>query len=202
MPPAEHRRTATVAVVLAAATLVVAPGCDDNQLAASRYVKRMLVPARTGGIIVVGADDSPELAGTRLVIAPEALAADTVITVELRGRPVATSPAGPVVAFGPAGTELRQAARLSLPIDAAATTASNRLTIEAEEEDGNAGRCPGTTRRSRPATVSSTPTSRAWPRSRSGGVSSSPAGPSLFLKVSRPSRSHGGSLHLYQGHTP
>ena len=121
MLPPDRRRKAGLAVVLAAAALAAVPGCDDSQLVASRYVKRLLVSAGTGGIIEIGADDSRELAGTRLVIPPNALAADTIITVELRTRPVSRSPAGPVVAFGPPGTELRGEARLFLRAEATIT---------------------------------------------------------------------------------
>ena len=41
-------------MVLAAAALAAVPGCDDSQLVASRYVKRLLVSAGTGGIIESG----------------------------------------------------------------------------------------------------------------------------------------------------
>ena len=143
MPPPNRRRTVGLAVALAAATLAAAPGCDDRELAGSRYVKRMLVSARAGGIIEIGAEDSRELAGTRLVIPPDALAANTIVTVELRARPVARSPAGPVVAFGPPGTELRREAQLALPAGAPATAVVERLIIEAEEEDGSRWTLPG-----------------------------------------------------------
>ena len=140
----DRRRTAGLAVALAAATLAAAPGCDDRQLVASRYVKRLLVSAGTGGVIEIGAEDSRELAGTRLVIAPDALAADTIVTVELRTRPVARSPAGPVVVFGPPGTALRREAQLTLPADGTATAGAERLMIEGEEEDGWRWILPGT----------------------------------------------------------
>jgi hypothetical protein len=142
VPSPDRRRTAGFAVALAA-SLAVASGCDDSQLAASRYVKRLLVSARTGGIIEIRAEDSRELAGTRLVIAPDALAADTIITVELRTRPLARSPAGPAVAFGPSGTELRREAQLVLPADATATAEPERLLIEAGDDDGWRWTLPG-----------------------------------------------------------
>jgi hypothetical protein len=133
---ADRPPAAGVALALVAAALAAGPGCDDSRLAASRYVKRMHVLASTGGVIEITADESRELAGTRLIIGPGALAVDTTITVELRSRPVARSPAGPVVAFGPPGTELRSDARLALPADTTAAASGEPLILEAQDEDG------------------------------------------------------------------
>ena len=137
------------------------------------------------------------------MIPPNALAADTIITVELRTRPVSRSPAGPVVAFGPAGTELRREARLSCaPRRQHRHAASeDHLTIEAEEQDGGRWTLPGPGTSVRPGRFVHTDVQRldTFQIGRRLVVA---CRPSLFLKVEPSVAQSKVSLHLHQGHAP
>jgi hypothetical protein len=142
--PARARWLAPALAVAAAAA-----ACQDYQSVGSRYLKRTFVSAVTGGVVEISAEESPELAGTQLYIAPRALAADTTITVEMGTTAIARHPAGPVVWFGPPGTALRSPGRLTLP--SSPDGAGQSQVLEAREEDGQrwslpAGRPPGLVR--------------------------------------------------------
>jgi len=104
-----------VAVVCGGALSCVSwPAAD----VASRYIKSALVSALEGGTIAVTAQESADLAGAQLAIPPNALAADTIITLELGSQPIAIAPdepSGPVAQWGPAGTSFSRPAEITLP---------------------------------------------------------------------------------------
>jgi hypothetical protein len=117
----------------------VLAGCGPTRTVGSRYVKSERVTAAQGLTLSVEAADSPELAGTRLVIPPGALAADTVITLELGSDSLAggdNKAAGAVALWGPAGTRFSTAAELSLPYALASGESVGNLFIQGREDDG------------------------------------------------------------------
>jgi hypothetical protein len=118
----------------AALTLVLA-ACGSTQVG-SRYVKSENVAATQGAVLAVSASDSPALAGTKLEIPANALAADTTITLEVGMEPLVANElvAGPVAVWGPAGTTFRQPARMTLPLDG--LEAGDELSIFVREADG------------------------------------------------------------------
>jgi hypothetical protein len=117
---------------LAAAGLLV--GCQEERMVASLYAKSVFVSARAGATVEVTAADSPTLAGTSLVLGQNVLPADTTITVELGLTSLASLPVGPVVILGPAGTPLRGATRLSIPLYPG--TSPQGLLGEVKDADG------------------------------------------------------------------
>jgi hypothetical protein len=88
------------AEVVAVGIALAAAGCEDRELVGSRFVKSVPITARMGGTITVTAAESPELAGTQLMISAAALSADVTITIALGTKPIAQFPAGPVVVLG------------------------------------------------------------------------------------------------------
>ncbi|MHB8416575.1 MAG: hypothetical protein ACYDCL_00765 [Myxococcales bacterium] len=119
------------------AALLAACGNPKHDVA-SHYVKSQLIPSAQGGAITVGPADDVALAGTSIVIPPGALTADTTITIAEGASPVAPAgaqAAGPVVTFGPDGTQFRAPATITLPYDTHGAPA-DRLEIEAVESNG------------------------------------------------------------------
>src|SRR5438128_2243082 len=91
------RLAASFAVVLCRA-------CNPTQTVGSRYVKSQTISASQGGALTVDSSESPELAGTKLVIEPGALAIDTEITLELGDKPITQGndkSAGELALWGP-----------------------------------------------------------------------------------------------------
>ena len=119
MNGAIHRRcntTAAIGLLVAAA----AAACQDHESVGARQTFAFVVPA-TGAAIQVTAAQSRELAGTQLRFPGRTFAADTAITIELGGKPIAggdTVPLGPVVIVGPAGTTLAMSVVLTIPVTA------------------------------------------------------------------------------------
>src|SRR5215210_3310785 len=94
------RLAACIAVVLCCA-------CTPTQQVGSKYVKSEKVTASQGATLTVSAAESPELAGTTLVIEPGALATDTEIQLELGTVSITddgVKSAGPTALWGPRGT--------------------------------------------------------------------------------------------------
>jgi hypothetical protein len=58
-----------------------ASACSSNNPIGSKFVASQAITAAKGGTITVTADQDPNLAGTIIRIPPNALAADTTITV-------------------------------------------------------------------------------------------------------------------------
>jgi hypothetical protein len=111
------RRLAAIAgVALIAGTWA---GCARRtETVASRYIKSVRVVASRGASIAVTREESAELAGTALDISADALAEDTVITLELGYEPILSAPAevaGDVALWGPEGTTFLVPARMKLP---------------------------------------------------------------------------------------
>src|SRR5688500_5168982 len=90
--------------------------CGPAELG-SRFVKSEKVLASQGAVIRVDEAESPELAGTSLVIEPGALELDTTITLEVGRRPLVepSAVAGPVAVWGPPGTRFIKPAQLAIP---------------------------------------------------------------------------------------
>ncbi len=111
----------------------------DSEQVASIYVKTQEVNALAGGIFEVTDAESPELAGTKLVLQPGTLQQDTRITVALQRPAIMTgndSTAGPVAVFGPAGTLFRAGATLTLPYTLETDQRVDDLFMAVLEADG------------------------------------------------------------------
>jgi hypothetical protein len=118
-----------------------AGGCSRSGDLGSRFVKSQRIVALEGGTVAVSKDESPELAGTRLVIPPGALAADTTVTLDLSTRAVIPSgarTAGPTAEWGPSGTALSIPAELTLPYRLGIWQASGDLFFAVEHAGGSA----------------------------------------------------------------
>ncbi|MBX5483334.1 MAG: hypothetical protein IRZ16_16050 [Myxococcaceae bacterium] len=112
---------------------------------ATHYVKSVPVERDKGAVISITADESPELAGTQLVIEPGALAADQTITVEIGLEDIVPGDlhaAGPVAVFGPPGITFSKPARLTMPYAIPAGDDAATLVIHVSEEDGRAWTIP------------------------------------------------------------
>lgn len=115
--------------------LLALAACGPN-IIGSRYVKSQDAAAGQATLLTVDANESPELAGTRLDIPVGALTATTRITVELGlysllGNELS---AGPTAVFGPAGTTFDADVILSLPVTGIGAT--DDIGIVAEDENG------------------------------------------------------------------
>lgn len=105
----------------------------------SKFVKSVPVTASEGATLTVSLEDSPELAGTTLVIPPGALSSDQTITLELGVNALAEGDdraAGPVAIFGPAGTRFSKPATLTLPAKLQSDETVNDLFVAIVEGDG------------------------------------------------------------------
>lgn len=133
----QHMRT-NVARHLAIALLALA-GCSPVDHVGSKYVKSERVAASQGATITVVDSDEPALAGAALRIEPGALAADTVITLELSTAPLTDSAeqaVGPVAIWGPAGTAFAMPAQMTLPYRLAFGQRAQDLYVQVQEADG------------------------------------------------------------------
>jgi Cys-rich repeat protein len=121
------------------ALALLAAGCGRNDTLGSRFVKSQRVSAASGATLVVSRDESPELAGARLDIPPGALASDLTITLDLKLAAIAPGgqAAGPVAVFGPAGTSLAVAARLTLPFKLEDGQHLEHLAVRAADDRGH-----------------------------------------------------------------
>lgn len=130
-------RTAAVAAVV----LCTGVACGPTQVG-SRYVKSQQVSASQGAVVTVSASDSTQLAGTKLEIPGDALAADTTITVEVGLEPLVATElvAGPVAVWGPAGTLFSKPARMTLPLQG--LEPEDELSIFVREADGRVFEIP------------------------------------------------------------
>ncbi len=116
------------------AVLVLA-ACGGNSTAASNHVATAVIGPAGGTIPVTAADDSV-LAGTSITIPPNALTADTTISIgpsDVIVAPKGTTAAGPVIDFEPSGTVFAKPVTITIPV-----TATSSLYIEAVEADGSA----------------------------------------------------------------
>ncbi len=131
-----------------AGALLALVGCstsDDIEVASS-FIKTVDVKAQDGATIEVSAAESPELAGTKLVIPAGSLAADTTISVALQRQSIAVAPnlpAGAVAIWGPAGTTFTTGAELTMPFTLAADQALAALYLQVVEEDGTRAHIEG-----------------------------------------------------------
>jgi hypothetical protein len=122
--------------------LLVVTGCSSTQ-GASTVVKSGAISATQGGTLTVTAQDSASLAGTTVVIPPNALPQDTIITIG-KGpatlAPAGTTSVGPVVALGPSGIVFNSQAAVTLPYAASRVTAPASLFVMAMEANGTTHR--------------------------------------------------------------
>jgi hypothetical protein len=123
----------------------------------SAFVKSEWIRASEGGTVTVLASDSATLAGASIQIPPNALSADTRISIgygggtdaEWIGTPSATATivpqgvprAGPVVYFGPDGTAFRLPVTVTLPF-APASGSVTELVVYALEGNGRSYEIP------------------------------------------------------------
>jgi hypothetical protein len=133
-------------------SMALAVGCEVNQpYLASDFVKSQEVSASQGGTITVTAADSAVLAGTQVVIPPNALAADTRITIGFGGgvskewsnqpvsgllAPTGGQQAGPIVYFGPDRISFATPVTVTLPFTASSSASQSRLVVDALESGG------------------------------------------------------------------
>jgi Cys-rich repeat protein len=114
--------------------------CSGNHLVGSRFVKSVPVTASQGATIVLAASDEPALAGTVLTIPPNALAQNTVITIDLGEKDVVSGAnqkaAGPVAIWGPAGTVFSKPVTMTLPFKLPSGATSTQLFVDVWEENG------------------------------------------------------------------
>jgi hypothetical protein len=111
----------------------------STELVASKFVKSQLVVAAQGGTITVTRGDSPALAGTQIVIPPNALVRDTRITIglaEVSIAPVGVRSAGPAADLGPSGTLFKVPATVSLPFSLPTGATTDQLVVSALEASG------------------------------------------------------------------
>ncbi|MEW5742390.1 MAG: Dickkopf N-terminal cysteine-rich domain-containing protein [Myxococcota bacterium] len=127
--------------VTAAVAVLCCAGCGTT-VVGSRYVKSQDVEASKGAVLAVTAEDSTQLAGTKLEIPAAALDADTTITLELGADSLVAEElvAGPVAIWGPAGTHFKQPARMTLPLNQ--LEAGEELSIFVREADGRTFEIP------------------------------------------------------------
>lgn len=128
-------------VVFTTATL----GCSgevhqDESDAASVQVKTQEVSAATGTVFAVSDGENAELAGARLVIPPNSLAADTTITLSFVDDSIADAgdvSAGPAALFEPKGIRFTKGASLTLPYALGAEQSAGELFLTVLEDDGS-----------------------------------------------------------------
>lgn len=124
-----------------AALALGAWGCSRSGDLGSRFIKSQRIVASQGGTVQVSKEESAELAGTRLVIPPGALAADTTVTLDLSAHPLIPSAArgaGPTAEWGPAGTALSAPAELTLPYRLGLWQSAGDLFFAVEHPGGSA----------------------------------------------------------------
>jgi hypothetical protein len=105
----------------------------------SVFVKSQLIRASQGGTITLTQADGPTLAGTQVVILPNALTQDTRITVglvEASMAPAGARSAGPAVDLGPSGTQFKAPAVVTLPFVLPTGATTDQLVITALESSG------------------------------------------------------------------
>ncbi|MBL8913708.1 MAG: hypothetical protein JNM17_23605 [Archangium sp.] len=127
-------KSSIVKKCLGAVGLLALAACGP--MVGSRYIKSQDVGAGQAALITVDANESPELAGTRLDIPVGALTTATKVTVELGlysllGNELS---AGPTAVFGPANTNFTADVILSLPVTGIGPT--DDIGIVAEDENG------------------------------------------------------------------
>ncbi len=106
--------------VLALGMLATACTNDDVTPVGSVRVKSQKISATQGGTMRILVEDDAQLAGTRIDIPPGALATDTEVWLSRSDRDVeieGATVAGPALQFGPEGTPLSTAARVTVPYD-------------------------------------------------------------------------------------
>lgn len=111
--------------------------CGGSSLVGSRYVKSQQVSAALGGTVTVSAAEDSRLANASITFPPGALAADTVITVELGLDDLSAGRAGPVLVLGPEGLALAKDAEVVLPLSLDARQRSQDLFVIARGDDGD-----------------------------------------------------------------
>jgi hypothetical protein len=130
---------ASRAVLGSLAALAIAACSSGSQGVASKYVATGNIgPA--GGTIPVTASDDSTLAGTTIVIPPNALTTTRTISIGLSTEAVVTGSmkeAGPVVDFEPTGLVFAVPATVTIPVTVASGTAASSVYIEAVEENGS-----------------------------------------------------------------
>jgi hypothetical protein len=99
----------------------------------SKYVVSQVVTASLGGTVKVTASDDPTLAGTQIQIPPNALTADTTITIAEGAAISGGTSVGPIADFGPSGTTFAYPVTITLPYTAGTTTST--LTVVGVESD-------------------------------------------------------------------
>lgn len=124
--------------MFAAGLLVLGAGwaCGRVEPLGSRYVKSQTVYAAEGAVLHVSEAEEPALAGTELSIPPNALAKDTVITLELGTEDLAANPAGPVAVWGPSGTAFSTPGEMTLPFKLPAGAQPHQLAVAVRESSG------------------------------------------------------------------
>lgn len=130
----KHHRLEVPVVVLALGML--ANACGTERTVGSRFVKSERVVASRGATISVSASEEPALAGTRLEIPPDALSADTTVTLELGLKPITEASRGPVAIWGPAGVVFSSPVRMTLPLALSNDTERSLVGVQVEEADG------------------------------------------------------------------
>jgi Cys-rich repeat protein len=122
------------------AVVVALSSCSGSHLVGSRFVKSVPVTASQGATITLSASDEPALAGTVLTIPPNALAQNTVITVDLGEADVVSGvnqkAAGPVAIWGPPGTVFSKPVTMTLPFTLSSGASSTQLFVDVWEENG------------------------------------------------------------------
>jgi len=126
-------RSARHALLLLA--LLPALACAKSTLA-SKFIKSAKISASAGGTLTVTAADSADYAGTSITIPPGALAADTTISIApavcsesgCAGLSAGVS-LGPIVEFGPLGTQFSAPVTLRVPFSAAQLAASRNSDV-------------------------------------------------------------------------
>ena len=114
-------------------------GCSNTDTVGSKYAKKQTVQAVSGGLVTVSSIDDPTLVGTSLEIPPDALAADTEITVaEIQALtlPSGARAVGPGAEFGPPAAIFSHPATIVVPYVLASGEAVDGLAIQGLDSDG------------------------------------------------------------------
>lgn len=127
------------AVLLAA--LAAAHACDQSRTVGSRWVRSQQIHGADGGTIAVPLGAGETLGGAQLILDPNAVQGDVLVTLEEAGAPLGTNPrgAGPVASWGPA-VALLHPAQMTLPFVLGAGQSAADLIIYSASAGGQVTR--------------------------------------------------------------
>jgi hypothetical protein len=133
----------TVMRAAAWVALCCSAACNSNNQVGTKYAASALVQAATGGNVTVTAADvagssATNLAGASIVIPPNALSADTTITIAPGDTTGFSGLVGPVAVYGPSAVSFGHQATVVLPFAVGGGQSVSAIAVRCIDAAGNA----------------------------------------------------------------